>query len=209
MNKNSMGYTIVFIFIVSFAFVFLLSLTNMVTVGQIEANQELARKRAILSAMSIDFQGEQDVREKYEQIAGDVQEGLYVHEAPDRTVYAKRFIGAGLWGSIEGFLAVTSDLQRIVGIEIVDQNETPGLGGRITEPWFTEQFRNERIPTDGFEVTAGGDGDENRDNGAVDGVTGATRTSESIEQIVRAEIDALQAEGTLQKLRELEEGGTS
>jgi Na+-transporting NADH:ubiquinone oxidoreductase subunit C len=209
MNKNSMGYTIVFIFIVSFAFVFLLSLTNMVTIDQIEANQELARKQAVLTAMGIEYRGEADVRDKYEQIRGNVEEGLYVYESPDRTVWAKRFVGAGLWGSIQGVLAVTSDLERIVGIEIVDQNETPGLGGRITEPWFKEQFRNEKIPADAFEVTEG-DGDDNPDNGEVDGITGATRTSDSIEKIVRDEIDALQAEETQERFREIEsEGGTT
>lgn len=210
MNKNSMTYTIIFIFIVSFAFVFLLSLTNMITIDQIEANEELARQKAILSAMGIDYSGDQDAQDKFQDIVGSAEAGLFVYEGPDGTVYAKRFIGAGLWGSIEGFLAVTSDFEQIVGIEIVDQNETPGLGGRITEPWFKEQFRGERIPSDGFEVTAGGDGDDDHSNGAVDGITGATRTSDSIEQIVRAELQALQSTNIQEQLREIQsQGGTT
>ena len=103
MNKNSMGYTVISIFLVSFAFVFLLSLTNMITVDQIEVNEEIARKRAILTAMRIEYSDEQDVIDTYDrQIDGNVEEGLYVYDGPDGTVYAKRFIGAGLWGAIEG-----------------------------------------------------------------------------------------------------------
>lgn len=211
MNKNSMTYTIIFIFLVSFAFVFLLSLTNIATVDQIEANEELARRRAILSAIGIEYSGEEDINSTYEQdIVGDVDAGLFVYEGPEGTVYAKRFIGAGLWGSIEGFLAVSGDFDQLVGLEIVDHNETPGLGGRITEPWFKEQFEGERIPEDGFEVTGGGDGDDDKTNGAVDGVTGATRTSESIETIVRTQLDALQSDSVQEQLRALQsQGGTT
>ena len=51
MNKEGTIYTVVFVFIVSFAFVFLLSLTNQATIEQVELNQEIAREGAVLSAL--------------------------------------------------------------------------------------------------------------------------------------------------------------
>ncbi len=47
--------------------------------------------------------------------------------------------GPGLWGTITIILAASAD-GVIRGIEIVSQNETPGLGGRIDEPVFKKQF---------------------------------------------------------------------
>ena len=54
--------------------------------------------------------------------------------------------GAGLWGDITATVGFDADLESFVGLEIIDQNETPGLGGRIGEVWFKEQFRGKRPP---------------------------------------------------------------
>ncbi len=59
--------------------------------------------------------------------------------------YAFPLVGSGLWGTIEAMISVTPDLATIRHFEIITQNETPGLGGRITEDWFKNQFINKRI----------------------------------------------------------------
>lgn len=208
MNKQGTFYTIIFIFIVSFAFVFLLSMTNQVTVEQVELNQELARRQAILNAMGIEAVTQQEIQEEFEQITGDSEQGLYVATIDGERVYATSFAGAGLWGTISGFLAVSADFNTIVGIEIVDDNETPGLGGRINEEWFKQQFVGEDISGGRLEVTMlEGDGDPNKDNGLVDGVTGATRTSDSIESIVNNQLSRLQSSAVQQELETLQSGG--
>lgn len=207
MNKEGTTYTIIFIFIVSFAFVFLLSMTNQVTIERVELNQELARQQAILSAMGIEAAGADEIQEEFAGITGDAERGLYVGSVDGRTVYAKEFAGAGLWGTISGVLAVTSDFQEIVGIEIVEDNETPGLGGRINEPWFKSQFEGEQVPQDGIEVRAlEGDGDPDKDNGVIDGITGATRTSDSMETIVNNQLEQLQSDEIQQRLDEIAGG---
>lgn len=207
MNKEGTTYTIIFIFIVSFAFVFLLSMTNQVTVERVRLNQELASQRAILSAMGIEAQGAEEIQSEFAEIVGDAERGLYVGTVGGRTVYAKEFDGAGLWGTISGVLAVTSDFEEIVGIEIVEDNETPGLGGRINEPWFKSQFEGERILQGGIEVRAlEGDGDPDKDNGVVDGITGATRTSDSMESIVNNQLEQLQSDEIQQQLDEIAGG---
>jgi Na+-transporting NADH:ubiquinone oxidoreductase subunit C len=207
MNKEGTTYTIVFIFIVSFAFVFLLSMTNQVTVERVELNQETARQGAVLEAMGIDAEGIEEIQSEFAKVSGDSEAGLYAGTVDGRTVYAKQFAGAGLWGTIAGVLAVTSDMETIVGLEIVEDNETPGLGGRINEPWFKNQFAGERIPEDGITVRAlEGDGDPDKDNGVVDGVTGATRTSDSVESIVNTQLEQLRSPEVRQRLEELAGG---
>ena len=192
MNKEGTLYTIIFVFIVSFAFVFLLSLTNQATIGRVELNQELARQRAVLTALGIEAEGAEEIQEEYATVAADAEAGLYAARVDGRVVYARRFAGAGLWGTIEGVLAVTADLSEIVGIEIVSDNETPGLGGRINEPWFKEQFRGERIDGGGIVIgQTDGEGDPDRSNSLVDGITGATRTSDAMESIVNGELETL------------------
>ena len=208
MNKEGTFYTIIFVFIVSFAFVFLLSMTNQVTIERVELVQELSRQQAILRAMGIEAQGEDEVQTEFAKVAGDREAGLYAAEVGGRTVYAKQFSGAGLWGQISGVIAVTADVRRFVGIEIVEDNETPGLGGRINEAWFRSQFEGERIPEGGIVVRAmEGDGDPDPDNGAVDGVTGATRTSDSMESIVNKEIETLRSTEVQQQLQQLASQG--
>ncbi len=208
MNKQGTTYTIVFVFIVSFAFVFLLSLTNQATISRVELNQELARQGAVLSAFGIEAEGADAIQEEYAKVAADADAGLYAATVDGKTVYAKSFAGAGLWGTIEGFIAVTSDLSEIVGIEIVSDNETPGLGGRINESWFKEQFRGEQISGERLSVSqVDGEGDPDKDNGVVDGVTGATRTSDSMETIVNRELEAFRTSEVQTILQDLAEGG--
>jgi electron transport complex protein RnfG len=62
-----------------------------------------------------------------------------------------KFIGAAFKAQAKGY---SSDIQTMVGmrqdatitaIKILAQNETPGLGSRVTEPSFAGQFSNKNI----------------------------------------------------------------
>lgn len=190
MNKQSLLYTMVFTFLVSFVFVLFLSFAHQTTEPLVEHHRELARQRAVLAAMGIEATGEEEVRGRFADVEQIERDGLVLFrtEVNDRTVYAKEFSGAGLWGPIRGILAVTNDLEQTIGIEITDQNETPGLGGRITERWFKEQFAGQRIVDGTIRMGPPGEGTDSKDDGIVDSVTGATRTSESIGGIVEREL---------------------
>jgi Na+-transporting NADH:ubiquinone oxidoreductase subunit C len=54
--------------------------------------------------------------------------------------YAFEVQGVGFWATIRGLLAVDAELERIIGLQILEHSETPGLGGRIAEEEFQEQF---------------------------------------------------------------------
>lgn len=193
MNKQSILYTIIFTFVVSFIFVTVLALANTSTEEQVALNQQLNRQRAILNALNVEYNGAQEVLRKFENVDQVDRNGmtLFRTRVEGETVFAKEFTGSGLWGEINGILAVTQDLDRTVGLEILSHNETPGLGGRIDEPWFKQQFRNERIVDGTVDVTSAGDGDTNHDNGEVDAITGASRTSDSMRTIISAELSTL------------------
>ncbi len=66
------------------------------------------------------------------------------------------------------------------------QNETPGLGARITEKWFKEQFRGKSAP---FTMAAEGTSEK---PGELDAITGATKTSQAVLRIVNRSAEAVQ-----------------
>ncbi|HKJ84647.1 MAG TPA: FMN-binding protein [Spirochaetia bacterium] len=54
--------------------------------------------------------------------------------------YAVRVQTQGYGGTITMLAGVAPDLETILGIEVVEQIETPGLGGNITNESFKQQF---------------------------------------------------------------------
>lgn len=196
MKKDSLLYTVVFSFTVTFLFVLFLALANEGTVGIVERNQELARQKAVLSAMAVSVKSDEEVRTLYGSIEIVDKEGVRLFKGTQglQRVYAKEFRGSGLWGTITGIVAVDESVSQIVGIQIVSHNETPGLGGRIAEPWFKEQFRGLKVKNGKIQVTYGseaGSGKGNKEQGVADGITGASRTSQSMDRILNNELTVL------------------
>ncbi len=192
MNKQSLIYTVIFTFVVSFIFVAVLAVANEGTSDQVDLNQQLSRQQAVLNAIGIPYAGPDEVQQRFAAVQEIDRDGttLYRTEIDGEVVFAKEFSGSGLWGMITGVLAVTEDLDRTVGMEIITHNETPGLGGRIDEDWFKAQLRDERIVDGGITVSSAGDGDTDMNNGAIDAVTGASRTSDSMQVIFDTELSA-------------------
>lgn len=51
----------------------------------------------------------------------------------------------GLWGKIQGYLAIESDGETISGFTVYSHSETPGLGGEIEKNWFQKNFVGKKI----------------------------------------------------------------
>ena len=49
--------------------------------------------------------------------------------------------GSGYQGKIKLMIGLTPELTQILGVLVLEQLETPGLGGRISESTFQDQFR--------------------------------------------------------------------
>lgn len=98
--------------------------------------------------------------------------------------------GKGLWSTLYGFLAVGNDGSTVHGITFYQHGETPGLGGEVDNPswkalWDGKQLfgKNGEIK---IEVIKGvvSSGTENAEY-KVDGLSGATITSNGVERLVR------------------------
>jgi Na+-transporting NADH:ubiquinone oxidoreductase subunit C len=94
--------------------------------------------------------------------------------------------GVGYNGPIQAMLALRGDMNTIAGLAVTEQSETPGLGARIEEPGWQADFAGKRIAEDRdddirFAVARGPATSEYE----VDGITGATRTSNAVTQMVR------------------------
>jgi len=185
-DRDSKVYTVIFTFVSSFLFLVILSGMNVLTAQQVKKNQELFTIRAVLNAMAIVYSTEEEAINIFNskiKIEEKDSYKLFSTDVNGEVVYAILFNGSGLWGNISGVLAVNSDVSRIVGIDFISQSETPGLGGRIEESWFKDQFRNEALIDDKITVSTTKASDS-KDDGQVDAITGATLTSKSIEKII-------------------------
>jgi Na+-transporting NADH:ubiquinone oxidoreductase subunit C len=125
---------------------------------------------------------------------------LKAYADPSRTqlkAYGFPFAGIGFWAEIKGYIAVDADLQKTVGIKVIAQTETPGLGGRIEEPFFIQPFQ------DGLDITPPAPGKNYIYMGTAgsraepgtaqygrtfDAITGATQTSLAMERMLNASV---------------------
>lgn len=178
--KKGYQYTIVFMLIVAAVFTAILATTQAAMNPRIAANQEIARQQNLLYAFNITTgESDEEIQAAYEaNIEEDIRtiDGEEIHafrqvdESGQVKGYAFPFTGPALWGSISGYLAVTEDLATIKGLTFTDQNETPGLGGRIDEPPFKEQFRD--VPLPEGSISYGQEG--------LDAISGATQSSNAV-----------------------------
>ena len=81
-------------------------------------------------------------------------------------------------------VGLTPDLEKITGVAVLEQAETPGLGGRIAEKGFQDQFKG--IVTDpavGWVKNKAPEKDTD-----IQAVTGATISSRSVVTIINRSI---------------------
>ncbi len=170
---------IVFVLVLGSILTAALVAVNYVTTPVIEKNEEIATKSSILRALNIHF----DPESVEETFAGNVEvrrRGGTTYYITKKDDIALPYAGSGLWGPIEGIIAVQPDLEHLKGITIIRQEETPGLGSRITEADYLAQFQGKRF-TEGLETVQ--PGRSSRDN-QIDSITGATMTSEAFISII-------------------------
>jgi len=117
---------------------------------------------------------------------------VYVHEkdgVPDS--YVVPIEGYGLWDNMKGYIALETDLNTVKGITFYEHKETPGLGARVTEDWFQDQFKGKKILDDNGELVsitiAKGQAPEGRPH-MVDGISGATLTGDGVNQFMKEDL---------------------
>lgn len=180
-------FPVVFMFAVTVAFIAVVSGVYLATQGTIKLNETLFLKRAVLNAAHIPLpSGAEEVNAVYQArirpVGGAGGEPRYyrvVNAGGSQTVgYVVYGAGPGLWGAIRAVIGFDSERSRLTGIDFIEQNETPGLGARITEAWFRTQFVGKSAP---FTLVREG---EKAGPHEFDAITGATITSSAVRDIL-------------------------
>lgn len=163
-DKNTLKkvFPVILLTIVVAISVNLLSFADRLTRPQIEAQQQL-KIQHMLTGMFPDMS-------RY-----DFKNDIYtIYSDGTKIGYAFIAVGKGYGGDID-ILVGLENKTTVKGISIVSHSETPGLGSRITESFFTNQFAGLNID----EVAL------KRDGGEVDAITGSTISSRAVINAVR------------------------
>ena len=187
MKTNSNSYTIIYSAIIVVIVAFLLAFVYQILKPIQDANVALDQKKQILYSLNIRNLDNATAEADYNKMLvseKNVKNGtIYTFNVDSQIKYVFSVKGMGLWGGINGFIAVDADKSTVFGAYFNHESETAGLGAEIKDnrKW-QEQFRGKELFTKG-----------NRDTIAlsvqkkvtdpktqVDAVTGATLTSNGV-----------------------------
>jgi Na+-transporting NADH:ubiquinone oxidoreductase subunit C len=190
-TKRSPLYSILFMALLAAVFGTAVSTVAVATKDRVRAGERARTRSHVLGAFQIPVPadaGEIDAlwNERVEE--QQTPEGVYyvARDADGRPLgFGFPFTGPGFWGPISGVLAVQADGERILGLSFTSHQETPGLGGRISEEWFRTQFRDRSVipPADGGPIL---EFVYRKPEGAreVEAITGATQTSSRLDRFL-------------------------
>lgn len=210
-NTNSNVYTVVYASVMVIIVAFMLAFVASALKETQDANVANDTKGQILTALGYD-KAAINVAEVYSE---KVQDNLFVDgelkayegdfnttygslikngelhvftatTAQDEKAYVIPVVGRGLWGGLWGYIAVNETKDKVLGTYFYHESETAGLGARIGEKWFQDQFIGKPIFDENGNVAltvvkAGAAQAENE----VDGVTGATLTVNGVSAMVK------------------------
>jgi Na+-transporting NADH:ubiquinone oxidoreductase subunit C len=97
--------------------------------------------------------------------------------------------GYGLWSTLYGFLALDADTTTIRGITYYQHGETPGLGGEVDNPRWKALWNGRKAYDENWapaiSVIKGQAGPASSDPYRVDGLSGATLTSNGVSHMMQ------------------------
>ncbi len=115
-----------------------------------------------------------------------------IYASTDRSrpdLYVLPIEGLGLWGTLYGFLALEHDAKTVRGITYYSHKETPGLGGEVDNPlWKAKWTGRQAFDEQGqpaIRVIKGPAGPASEDPHHVDGLSGATITSNGVTNMLQ------------------------
>ena len=213
LDTSSNTYTIVYASVMVIIVAFLLAFISSVLKPTQDANVENDTKGQILTSLNIDIKASGfNVADEFKNVQDMLWNGtelvsyegkflssygsaikagelhVFVAQAEGETKYVLPVTGRGLWGGLWGYIALNADKKTVYGTYFYHESETAGLGARIGERWFQEQFNGKPVfageNTEAVAlkvVKAGASKAENE----IDGVTGATLTSDGVSAMVQ------------------------
>lgn len=160
-----------------------------------EANKEAEMTRKVLGALQVPVEegtsaiALSDVFKKNVNVEVRSEREIYTYASPDAPdqvlATAVQFFGPGLWGPIKGIVALEPDMQTIRGLTVIEQEETPGLGGEIATEEFCAQFAGKAAKNEAgrIGIAINGTGGQLNDT-QVNAITGATITCDKLQAII-------------------------
>lgn len=135
---------------------------------------------------------------RYEKL-NDVNFEVYevYNENDEMLGYAMPYEGNGFQGKVRLMIGLNADMEKMTGMRVLEQVETPGLGTKVvTDPsnktnpmWFPEQFNGVNTQP---EITYVKNAKPSKDN-EIMAITGATISSKSVVGIINTGIKELRA----------------
>lgn len=195
--KKSFIYPVIFMTLLTAVFTFVLAYLESSTAERVASLQAIELQQKILYVFDIEVPSTnpEDINKVFkEHITSEKVNGQIVYsrvENGEVTGYAIPAGGPGLWGLIDAYIGVSSDYTKVLGIEFIAHSETPGLGGRISEAPFKEQFRDLDISNakgNDFIIYRPAPG------GNVDAIAGATLTSKSVSKLLNEDLKVFMEE---------------
>lgn len=148
-----------------------------ITKERIEMNQQAQLQSAILDAYELDYQIANIGQIFDDYIETREIDGLTFYIVRETGEISYQFSGLGVWGEIRAVISFEEDFETIRRIRVLQQEETPGLGGVIADEGYLETFIGKSM-ADGILISQ--TADDTLDS-EVDAITGATRTSYAFE----------------------------
>ncbi|SFH54321.1 Na+-transporting NADH:ubiquinone oxidoreductase subunit C [Tindallia magadiensis] len=178
---------VLFMIIVTFIYTSVLASINAITIERIQLNEQLSDQISFLYVLDKlpEETDAETINALYEKHINEIEvNDQTIYEGFDQNgeliAYIVPITGNAVWGDLKGLVSLSTDFKEVLGIEFLSHNETPGLGARIDEESFKEQFRGVEIDPDESHqfLTYRPDPD-----GQVDAISGATGTSNAVRDI--------------------------
>jgi Na+-transporting NADH:ubiquinone oxidoreductase subunit C len=98
--------------------------------------------------------------------------------------------GKGLWSTLYAFVALSADTKIVKGLGFYQHGETPGLGGEIENPKWTSLWNGKQVYDENFNpvlkvIKGRVNPDSSNAQHEIDGLSGATITSNGVTGLVR------------------------
>lgn len=195
MNKNSNVYTILYASVMVIIVAFLLAGVSLLLKSKQDANVEIDRQSQVLASLRLRGMEKSVISETYENIVKeekqiDAEHSLFVCQIDSTTTkYVVPVKGRGLWGGLWGYVAINADGQSVYGAYFSHESETAGLGALIAETKFQELFNDKQLFADStatdIALTVVKNGKVEQPAYQVDGITGATLTSNGVAAMIQ------------------------
>jgi len=221
MNRDSNGYTFLFaaamVLVVASTLAFTASslkslqeenvrkekMQNILSTIGIQTDREQAEKiykKYITGTLALDHLGNTDetvdafqlkLNNEIKKPFKEQRFPLYKAVVDNISYYIIPLRGSGLWDAIWGYIALKSDINTIQGAVFDHKGETAGLGAEITQKWFMDRFKDEKVFNSsgqlvGINVSKTNNDPKNMDKNdhEVDAISGATITGDGVTDMI-------------------------